>query len=76
MHLIGVIWFREVSCRNSGHHVVVTWLYWMQFVVNSASDLPRVGEVNYTAGSVPQMFGGTCVNNLGSYFPCSRCILY
>lgn len=48
MHLIGVIWFREVSGRNSGHHVVVTrWLYSMQFVVNSASDLPRIGEVNY-----------------------------
>jgi hypothetical protein len=36
----------------------------MQFVVNSVRDLPRVGEVNYTAGSVPQMSGGTCVNIL------------
>ena len=48
MHLIGVIWVREVNCRNSGHHVVVTrWLYLLQFefIVNSASDLPRVGEM-------------------------------
>lgn len=36
----------------------------MQFVVNSVNDLPRVGEVNYTAGSVPQMSGGTYVNIL------------
>jgi hypothetical protein len=48
MHLIGVILVREVYCRNSGHHVVATrWLYLLQFefIVNSASDLPRVGEV-------------------------------
>jgi hypothetical protein len=61
MLLIGVIWFREVSCRNSGHHVVVTrCCTGCSSFVNSA----RVGEVNYTAGSVPQMLAGTCVNNL------------